>query len=346
MSVARRLHEAISVLPQEHGGSTANSWKRLPAAAGGSYPHLTVAPPAGGSYPHLTVTTPGRRQLPSPDGRPPAGALRSQSMLVLDTHEHWQLIEQPDHAELAGMLAESFGAGPFSAAPAALLSAAHRHDDGWAIWDRHPLAGEQGEPVGFLQAPVEPLLRSYEACADAVAYEDPHAGLLVSMHVSGLRRGRYGRAPDSASRMTPPVPPQEDPRITRFVEREHERQAALLAGVSLSDTERWHQYAQLQLFDVLSLQLCLTDLQRSGEPRELDAAPTTAGAAETVLTLTPLGEGRVTLQPWPFRDDPPLHVSVRRRLLPRGRFAGTGQLREAFAAAEPDRLRIELVKTG
>ena len=218
---------------------------------------------------------------------------------------------------------------------------AHRHDDGWAIWDRHPLAGDQGEPVGFLQAPVPPLLRSYEACADAVAYEDPHAGLLVSMHISGLRRSRYGRAPENASRMTPPSLAEEDPRITRFVEREHERQAALRAGLSLSEQERWHQYAQLQLFDVLSLQLCLTDLQRAGEPRELDATPTAADAAETSLRLTPLGAGRVSVQPWPWRSRP-VHVSVRRRLLAAGRFADTGDLRRAFSRAKPDRLQIEL----
>ncbi|HEY1690144.1 MAG TPA: DUF3891 family protein [Solirubrobacteraceae bacterium] len=264
-------------------------------------------------------------------------------MLVLDCAKQWQLIAQADHAELSGRLAATWGAGPFAAAHPALILAAHRHDDGWRVWDEHPLLTAQGAPMSFLEGPVPALLPSYEACAAAVAHEDMHAGLLVSMHVSGLRRGRYGCAPDSASRSPFTQDPNEDPRIGAFVAAEERRQEQLRATLDLPADELRHQYSQLQLLDVLSLQLCLTDLDRPGQERELDLAPTAPGEPEIPLRLRTLGAGRVTCSPWPFLDSS-LSLPVRRRLLPGGRFATLAALRQAWReASDVEQLTIELV---
>lgn len=279
-------------------------------------------------------------------------------MLVLDLEDRWQLIAQADHAGLSGRLAAAWGAGLFAAAHPALILAAHRHDDGWRVWDEHPLLAAQGKPMSFLESPVPQLLRSYQACVDAVAHEDAHAGLLVSMHVSGLRRGRYGLAPDASSRRPYQPDPDEDPRIGAFVAAEEQRQQQLYAAPALhgegatrrgashgsphQDLELRHQYAQLQLFDVLSLQLCLTDLERPGHEHLFDLAPTAQGQPEAELRLHTLGAGRVAFAPWPFTQ-PTLSLSVRRRLLPGGRFADLASLRRAWREADPEQLRIELV---
>lgn len=302
-------------------------------------------------------------------------------MLALDLTDAWQLVAQADHAHLSGRLAAAWGAAPFAQAHPALVKAAYRHDDGWRVWDEHPLLTAEGAPMSFLQSPVPELLHSYEACVDALAYEDAHAGLLVSMHVSGLRRGRYGCAPDSSSRGTFTPDPAEDPRVGAFVAAEEQRQRQLVAAlrpsggaprgrpsaaahrqpsaephdqadatahlaadaVAYKDMELRHQYAQLQLFDVLSLLLCLTDLRHPGQERKLDLAPTAQGQPEAPLTLRTLGAGRVAFTPWPFAERCSLSLPMRRRLLPSGRFPDLAALRAAWQSSTPEHLRIELV---
>lgn len=263
-------------------------------------------------------------------------------MLVLRTADAWQLVEQVDHATLSGQLAAAWGRGPFAPADPALVLAAYRHDDGWSVWDRHPLLDDGGEPMSFLRAPVTSLLSSYVACVDAVAYESAHEGLLVSRHVSGLRRRRYGLDPQSASRRKRPQDPHEDPAVTRFVESEERRQRALLAESGIAERQIDHEYAQLQLFDVLSLKLCLTDLHGPDVVHELDLAPTECGKAETALSLRTGGDGRVTVAPWPFSGDA-LALTVPRRVLPPASFASVEELRETWDSATVEPMRIELI---
>ena len=74
--------------------------------------------------------------------------------------------------------------------------AADRHDDGWAVWEQSPLVDSTGKPVAFLGVEVPAHLAFYRACIASVTDEDLYAGLLVSMHGSGIYRQRYGTDPD------------------------------------------------------------------------------------------------------------------------------------------------------
>jgi len=262
-------------------------------------------------------------------------------MLVRDSGSAWQLVEQIDHAALAGQLAAAWGAGPFASASRSLIRAAHRHDDGWALWDRCPLLNADGSPLSFLQAPVPPLLRAYQACADAVADEDPHAGLLVSLHISGLRRGRYGRGPGSGRQALRAAEVNEDPRITRFVADEEGRQATLRKILGLPREQEAHEYALLQLFDILSLHFCLSDLD-AGQGRVFDRVATVAGAADSSLELTPHAPRHIRVEPWPFGQRP-LRLSLRRRQLPREHFTDVEALRAAWTRTVPEVVPIELI---
>lgn len=278
-------------------------------------------------------------------------------MLVLETDAGWQLIEQVDHARLSGMLAEAWGRGAFAPASDALKLTSARHDEGWAVWDSHPSLRRDGAPQSFLDAPVPPLLSSYRACVDALLAESSHAGLLASMHVTGLRRGRYGLAPDAASReraaasgnyerSTPQdaePPAGEDPRVTDFVRAEEARQRQLRAELVLPREQELHEYAQLQLFDVLSLELGLTDLSRAGHERVLEYAPTAVGEPEAPLSLRTLGRRRVKLEPWPFAEQR-LQLDLPRRLLPLGSFDDVEMLRSAWTAAPRELIGIELTR--
>ena len=111
-------------------------------------------------------------------------------MIVRDAGAAWQVVLQPEHAELSEEVARAWAdRGPRHES---VVLAARRHDDGWATWERSPMVDGEGKPVSFLDVHVPAHLAFYRAGIAAVTDEDAYAGLLVSMHGAGIYRQRYG----------------------------------------------------------------------------------------------------------------------------------------------------------
>ena len=106
-----------------------------------------------------------------------------------------------------------------------------------------------------MPAPVH--LAFYRAGVECVAEEDPAAGLLVSMHMSGLYRQRYDVMPSPVRDL------DEDVRdlVDAFVEQEEDRQVALRRMLDADEAWRWTSYALLQVFDVVSLYFGLANVE-------------------------------------------------------------------------------------
>src|SRR3712207_5465045 len=99
------------------------------------------------------------------------------------------LVRQTDHAALSGGLAEDWGDGVFArpGPRASVLLAAARHDDGWRRWEERPRVNPATRrPYGFTEMPVEEHFTFYRDGIAGVIRDDLYAGLLVSMHLSGL----------------------------------------------------------------------------------------------------------------------------------------------------------------
>jgi len=239
-------------------------------------------------------------------------------VLVRDLGDRYQLVLQPDHGEVSGQLAAAWSAdlGLSPALSEALTCAAARHDDGWAVWERHPRLDDDGRPQVFFAVPRQSLLSSYQACVDVLYPEDPAPALLVSMHVSGLQRNRYGLM-DS-----PEVTPLEnlDPPIREFVIAEERRQAQLASELGVDEQERWIAYRQLQVYDVMSLYLGMADVEH-GEKATISS-----------LEITPTAPWKFRCTPFPFAKDP-LQLSMRRRLLTKREWPDEVGFRAEFAAA-------------
>src|SRR5438309_12066349 len=102
-----------------------------------------------------------RDQLPS-----------GRAMIVRHQDDAWQVVLQTDHADLSGAVAEAWtDRGPRHDS---VVVAARRHDDGWAVWERSPLVGADGAPVGFLDVHVPAHLAFYRAGIAAITDEDPY----------------------------------------------------------------------------------------------------------------------------------------------------------------------------
>jgi len=211
-------------------------------------------------------------------------------MIVRDLGDAWQVVLQTDHADLSAAFARAWR----EPLPPSLVTAAERHDDGWAVWEQAPRVDRDGRPVNFLDVDVRSHLAFYRAGIAAITEQDPDAGLLVSMHGAGIYRQRYGL--DPALGLARRGELQDE--VEAFVAEEESK----FGG---SPGDRQADYELLQLFDRLSLYFCMRDVV-GGEAAELQS-----------YRLEPVGPWRVRMDPYPFAESLS-HFSLLRRILPKG----------------------------
>ena len=208
-------------------------------------------------------------------------------MIVRDLGDAWQVVLQTDHADLSAAFARAWG----TLLPPALVVAAERHDDGWAVWEQAPRLDADGRPITFLEVDVRSHLAFYRAGIAAITEQDEDAGLLVSMHGAGIYRQRYGLDPGLGLARAAETQDEVDAFVA-------EQEAKF--GGELGDRRR--DYELLQLFDRLSLYFCM----REGDETELQG-----------YRLEPIAPWHVRLTPFPFKERPAL-FSLTRRKIPKG----------------------------
>ncbi len=167
-------------------------------------------------------------------------------------------------------------------------------------------------------------LAFYRACIASVTDEDPYAGLLVSMHGSGIYRQRYGTDPDLKLANADAV----RDLVEAFVAEQEAIQAERARAAGVEDELRWADYRRLQMYDRLCLYFCLRDVE-AGEPAEImDHA------------LEPLGPWRVRMTPFPFGDEP-VTFTLKRRLIPKRAWT-QAEFRRDFWDMEAATMAIEI----
>jgi len=223
-------------------------------------------------------------------------------MIVRDQGESWQVVAQPDHGDVAGAVTAAWGNDQFETPrmPEPLNTAARRHDDGWAIWERQPDVDHRsgdGRPLNVFDIDIPVHLAFFRAMIIAVGDDDPYAGVLASMHAAGLYTNRYGT--DPALKMT--MEDTERGLVDAFIAERNEAHDAKAEELGVPEDQRWVDYKLLQVGDRLSLYFCLNDLE-AGTAFDLSPAPTGYGGDEVSLSIEPVGLWEVTMDPYPFRD--------------------------------------------
>jgi hypothetical protein len=247
-----------------------------------------------------------------------------------------QLIRQTDHAAVSGLFAQHWGRPPFDRLEPfdAMVTAAALHDNGWTEWEAQPKVNPATQhPYQFWELPVEEHLAFYFQGVQRVIAQDRYAGMLVSMHCSGLYNGRFGTDPSLMVRhFTPAMQRTIDDFLGRLEVqrrdlREQLQQTGTLAGW-LDEARIWKNYKLLQIFDRLSLYLCMPPLTK----RSLGPAPTADGK-DVDLVLQPGDGTTVRLTPYPF-DANPLVVTLPTRLVPKTPYNSDDHFRAVLARAE------------
>jgi hypothetical protein len=278
-------------------------------------------------------------------------------MIIAENSEHYRMITQNDHGDLAGQFAAHWGNEQFARLKPyqSMVLAAEAHDNGWWDWDVYPSVDEQGVPLPFTRTPREIRSGFYGRGIDNVIGRDLYAGLMVSMHGVGLPQKRYGTMPTMADR--------QDEFSQRFIaEREptHKllietiRKSEQYAGMD-SQEQIWLNYLMMQVFDRLSLFFCanfdLTTVPPTGAHTagkgyygpSVKPTPVRLGEEDTEIKLRAVDPKTVVVEPYPF-DQSPLRVSVRAKLIPRIAYKSQEEFREAYAKAQREQFEFTLMK--
>jgi len=206
-----------------------------------------------------------------------------------------------DHLEVASQIAAAFGNQSFARPePWPLVQfVARHHDAGWEDVDADPPQNpETGLPCSLGRTPWPALLAIPAASAEYNERHHPLCGLLVSMHYTGLYRGRFGLV---SAHAIADVPAQWRPEVDRMLAHEDARQDRLRRVLQADPEAVMHAYFCLQFFDLLALHF---NLNPQGAPAAGSFArvPTSAAASVTIA-VAPALPGGFTLSPWPFAGD-------------------------------------------
>jgi len=259
-------------------------------------------------------------------------------MLVRDAGDSWSLVLQTDHGELAGQFARAWRPQPERMRSLDVL--ATRHDDGWFIWEKAPGLDAQGRPCSYLDVRIESHIAFYRAAITAIGEQDAYAGLLLSMHGTGIYQQRYGLQPSLVMSLAG----EARQLVDDFVAQEESSQKRLAAELGVSDDERWHGYRLLQAWDRISLWASLNDLDERAEPDSqpystIQAVP--FDGAEETLRIGSLGGRRGSIEPFPFGSEP-VEFTLPRRVVPKRDWADADDFRADFGAAEVEVVTLTL----
>jgi hypothetical protein len=238
---------------------------------------------------------------------------------------------QEDHAELSAQFAAHWGNERFSQLRPykTMVFATTFHDSGYREFEGNPpINTAKGRPYAHREDVPgfeATELAAYSRNADWVGSHDPYAGLIVSMHRTGLWHNRYNVFTEPAGRLRERSP--EVQAVKKDLEAKQEKTKQTLAAKSPGfEDELAYNYRALQIYDLLSLYFCCDGYATEDTFKEYKIAPVRVAydSNETVeLRVVPNGNC-VRFDPYPF-DISPLQVSVRARVIK----PATGQSEEA-----------------
>ena len=192
--------------------------------------------------------------------------------------------------------------------------------------------------------PVREHLTFYRQGVERVVARDRYAGLLVNMHCVGLYNQRYGVDPGLPMKTHAAA---EQAVIDEFRAALKTQQKSLWAELTQTypdpagrdESRLWVNYKLLQIFDRLSLYLCMPPYLA----RTLGPAPLNPTGAEVELAFRPAAENAVVVTPFPFGESP-LWLTVAAQFIPDRVYTSDEDLRTTLAGAGEEMMTTEIRK--
>jgi len=174
-----------------------------------------------------------------------------------------------------------------------------------------------------------------------VAQRDPYAGVIVSMHISGLLTqgmGLFPYMPDFSG----------DAHIAEFLGNQQVLRQNLMqqlrscdwAEDELTDEDIWKNFKLMEVYDQMAQFVCNrhpfnNEDRKNGPSNTLSNAPVpvAVGQGDVKLTVDVQDETRAVVHPYPFDIDP-LVLTFPGRLVPKGPYPSEGDFLTHFYKAE------------
>lgn len=218
--------------------------------------------------------------------------------------------------------------------------AAERHDDGMDDFDRRPeLDPDTGLPRSFMRMPLDLWLECWRRGPSLVAADSPYAGVLVSLHGTGLLGYRRIPKRQVAQRRLADEYRSEQERLRgEWIERCRDDPEA---STHLDEASLERNRLLIALWDAMSLAVCMPRL-----PDRFESVPGTDGDQVTLemeeAGEVGIGEILISVDPWPFSASEVPLAAAGHPLAER--FDDEERMRDALAAEEPQTLSATLVR--
>jgi len=168
---------------------------------------------------------------------------------------------QEDHAELSAQFAARWGNARFSKLRPyqTMVFATTYHDSGYREWEGNPpMNVEKGRPYAHREdvpnfEAVE--LKAYAKNVEWISSQGLYAGLLVSMHRTGLWHNRYNIFNEPAGRLRERSAAVQNAKKAMEAKQEELKQTLAAKQPGFAN-ELAYNYMVLQIFDLLSLYVC------------------------------------------------------------------------------------------
>jgi hypothetical protein len=234
----------------------------------------------------------------------------------------WELIYQQAHALLAASLVAPWREVERCRWWQETLIAVSQHDNGWQEWESGTRLTASGEPLDFMDTPVEDVVAQAARAVTRAWHQSLWVGLLVSQHICHLHESRRG----------------EYEPLDALLDVQGKLQAQWREALGITRAAAESAYGFLRWGDTLSLLLCRGALAGNGP------APIGKGPAGVEYTVRLLDRGRCTVEPWPFCcDEFAVHVDAYR--VAQARFSDTDAFANAVYENPPRPLTWRLVRS-
>ena len=258
-------------------------------------------------------------------------------MIVQEQGDQLILIRQTDHAVLSGFFAREWGNDLFQRPEPfeSLLLAASEHDNGWRDWELQPEIDPRTRlPYSFMSIPTDTHIELYQRGIERVVKSDRYAGLLVSLHASGLYDRARATIPGFSAKY---VKSTETELVSGFLQGLKLQQLRLKvdlrgdAGTKdfVQDKLLEANSRRLEALDRLSLYFCMSSVPHDAT---IDGVPVDDHGSEVDWELRPYGPNAVSLGPYPFRREP-LQVSILARRVPKRLYTNSLDFQKTLAHA-------------
>lgn len=271
-------------------------------------------------------------------------------MIVQEQGDELVLIRQTDHAVLSGFFAREWGNELFRRPELfeSLQLAASEHDNGWQEWELQPQIDPKTRlPYSFMSLPTDAHIQLYQRGIERVVKCNRYAGLLVSMHASGLYDRARATIPGFSAKY---VKSTETELVSGFLQGLKLQQLRLKVDLRgdaamkdlVQDKLVENDSRRLEALDRLSLYFCMSSAPHDAT---IENVPVDDQGSEVDWELRPDGPNAVSLGPYPFRREP-LYVSILTRRVPKRLYVDNLDFQKTLARAQYTALNFTLHAGG